>query len=105
MGLTPFDRETLLDLTVNVIPLGILGFFILAFIVVNPFGWDPVISTIQFAIVGSMFCLLTILTYYAGKAIADAEAEMEAAEAVDGAETEDADEDAGTEAETDEATA
>lgn len=77
MGLTPFDRETLLDLTVNVIPLGIIGFFILTFLVVNPFGWDPVISTIQFAIVTTMFVFLAILTYFAGKAISDAEHEME----------------------------
>lgn len=77
MALTPFDRETLLDLTVNVIPLGILGFFVLAFLVFNPFGWDSVISTLQFAIVISMFVLLTILTYFAGRAISTAEHEME----------------------------
>ncbi|MFB6143482.1 MAG: DUF6684 family protein [Halorientalis sp.] len=73
MNLTPFDRDTLLDLTVNVIPLGILAFFVATFLVVNPFGWDPVISTIQFAIVVGMFALLTLLTYYASLAISRAE--------------------------------
>ncbi|WP_335999470.1 DUF6684 family protein [Halorientalis halophila] len=72
-----FDRETILDLTVNMIPLGILLFFIIVFGVANPWGWNNVISTIQFGIVGLAFILLAILTYYSGKAISEAEAEME----------------------------
>jgi hypothetical protein len=75
-----FDRETLLDLTVNVIPLGILGFFIAAFAVVAPWGVDPLISGLQFTIVGGTAVLLTVLTYYAGKAVSTAEKEAEAAE-------------------------
>jgi len=80
MSPTTFDRETLLDLMVNVIPLGILVFFIAAYAVVNPFGWDPIVSTLQFGIIVVTALLLVILTYYAGKAIAEAESEMEAAE-------------------------
>ena len=72
-----FDRETILDLTVNMIPLGILLFFIVAFGLVNPFGWDNVISSLQFGILIAAFVLLAILTYYSGKAISEAEAEME----------------------------
>jgi uncharacterized membrane protein len=72
-----FDRETMLDLTVNVIPLGILFFFIVAFAVANPFGWDNLISGLQFAIVIVTFVLLVILTYYAGKAVQEAEEELE----------------------------
>ncbi|WP_121822714.1 DUF6684 family protein [Halostella salina] len=68
-----FDRETLLDLTVNVIPLGIMLFFIGAFTFANPFGWDVVYSTLQFAIVGSMMVLLTLLTYWSGKLISEDE--------------------------------
>lgn len=75
-----FDRETLLDLTVNAVPLGIMVFFILAFAVFNPFGWDPIVSTLQFAIMGLTTLLLAMLTYYAGKAISEAEAELEADE-------------------------
>jgi energy-coupling factor transporter transmembrane protein EcfT len=70
-----FDRETLLDLTVNIIPLGIVLFFVLAFALVNPFGWDGVFSTIQFALLVIPAILLTVLTYYAGKAISTAEEE------------------------------
>lgn len=74
-----FDRETVLDLSVNVIPLGIILFFVLAFLVVNPFGWDPVYSTLQYTLLVAPFVLLAILTYYAGKAVSEAEAETEAA--------------------------
>jgi len=73
-----FDRKTLLDLTVNVVPLGILAFFFVAFAVVDPWGFSPLISTLQFAIIGVTALLLVILTYYAGKAVSTAEKGMEA---------------------------
>jgi len=73
-----FDRETLLDLTVNFIPLGILVFFIGAFVLFPTWGVDPLVTGLQFAIVGVTAVLLTILTYYAGKAISTAEKEAEA---------------------------
>ena len=73
MELFGFDKDTLLDLTVNVIPLGIILFFIGAFAVVNPFGFDAVFSGLQFSLMVSMFLLLAVLTYYAGKAIEGAE--------------------------------
>jgi len=73
MALFGFEKDTLLDLTVNVIPLGIILFFIAAFAVVNPFGLDPVFSGMQFALMLSMFLLLAVLTYYAGRAIEGAE--------------------------------
>lgn len=76
-----FDRETLLDLTVNVIPLFILAFFFVAYIVFNPFGFDSVISSIQLGIIGVSALGLLVLTYYSGKAVAGAEKDMEAAEA------------------------
>lgn len=73
MELFGFEKDTLLDLTVNVIPLGIILFFIGAFALVNPFGLDPVFSGLQFTLMVSMFALLAVLTYYAGKAIEGAE--------------------------------
>jgi hypothetical protein len=70
-----FDRETLLDLTVNLIPLAILAFFVVVFALYSPgaFGWDSLFSTLQFSIMITTFILLAVLTYYAGKAIAGAE--------------------------------
>lgn len=84
MALFGFEKETLLDLTVNVIPLGILLFFIGAFAVVNPFGFDAVFSGLQFALMISMFLLLGVLTYYAGKAVEGAEHASETAAIEDG---------------------
>lgn len=74
MAFLGFDKDTWLDLTVNLIPMAILGFFVVAFLVVPAWGVDPVFSGMQFAIVGSMLVSLAILTYYAGKAIEGAEA-------------------------------
>lgn len=73
-----FDRDTLLDLTVNIIPLGIMAFFFVMFLVYAPtvFAWDTVFSTLQLAIIGTTFVLLAVLTYYAGKAIAGAEKQI-----------------------------
>lgn len=72
-----FDRETLLDLVVNAIPLGIILFFILAFALINPFGSDPVGTAIQFSIMIVTFVALAVLTYVSGKAISEAEEELE----------------------------
>jgi hypothetical protein len=73
MSFLGFEKETLLDLTVNVIPLAIILFFIAAFAVVPAFGFDPVFSSMMFAIMGTMFVGLAILTYYTGKAIEGSE--------------------------------
>jgi len=75
-----FDRETMLDLSVNVIPLFIILFFVVVFVVVNPFGYSLVPTTIQMALLIVPFIALAVLTYYSGKAIAESEAELEARE-------------------------
>ncbi|SDY19051.1 DUF6684 family protein [Halobellus clavatus] len=68
-----FDRDTLLDLTVNVVPLFIIGFFVVGFVVLAPFGIDPLASAIQFGLLAVPFVLLAVLTYFAGRAVAGAE--------------------------------
>ena len=68
-----FDRETLLDLVVNVIPLFIIFFFIVAFLLFNPFGVEALPSGIQFGLLVAPFVLRAILTYISGKAISGAE--------------------------------
>jgi hypothetical protein len=72
-----FDRETLLDLTVNVIPLGILAFFVAAYAVIGSFPDDPVVVLIQMSIILLTAGGLAVLTYYSGKAISGAEEEMD----------------------------
>lgn len=68
-----FDRETMLDLTVNFIPLFIILFFIVAFAVFNPFGVDPMATGIQYALLVAPFVFLAVLTYFSARAIAGAE--------------------------------
>jgi hypothetical protein len=81
-----FDRDTLLDLTVNIVPLAILGFFFVVFVALNPWGGGVTLERVlQFVLVGWMLVGLTILTYYAAKAIEtgdddEHEAEDDAAE-------------------------
>jgi hypothetical protein len=66
MSSTVFDKDTLLDLTVNIVPLAILGFFFAAFILINPWGSGLSYErALQFLLVGAMFVSLSILTYAA----------------------------------------
>lgn len=68
-----FDRETQLDLLVNIIPLFILAFFIVGFLVFAPFGVDPLASAIQLGLIAVPFVLLAVLTYFAAVAVAGSE--------------------------------
>ncbi|SEV99949.1 DUF6684 family protein [Halobacterium jilantaiense] len=61
-----FDKDTMLDLTVNIVPLAILGFFFAAFLLLNPWGGGITLERgLQFVLVGWMFVGLAILTYVA----------------------------------------
>lgn len=65
-----FDRDTILDITVNLVPLAILRFFFVVFMVLNP--WDGGLTLkriIQFVLIGWIFTALAVLTYFAAKAI------------------------------------
>ncbi|WP_224332335.1 DUF6684 family protein [Haloprofundus halobius] len=68
-----FDRETLLDLTVNIIPLFIILFFVVLFLLVQPWGGDLFPTAIMVGLHVVPFVGLAILTYFSGKAIAGAE--------------------------------
>lgn len=72
-----FDRDTLLDLSVNVIPLAVLLCFVFLFAIVSPFPADPFILLIQMAIVIVIGVALSVLTYYSGKAISRDEEAMD----------------------------
>ena len=72
-----FDRETLLDLSVNVIPLGMLAFFVVVYAVVGSFPDDPIVVVIQMSVILLTAGGLVMLTYYSGKAVAGAEEEMD----------------------------
>lgn len=65
-----FDRETMLDLVVNFIPLGIILFFITVFVVVTPWGFDVRTSGVMLGLMIVPFVALAVLTYLSAKAIA-----------------------------------
>ncbi|EMA47551.1 hypothetical protein C449_01256 [Halococcus saccharolyticus DSM 5350] len=68
-----FDRETLLDLTVNFIPLGMLLFFILLFAGTTVGGPAPVARLVSQALLVVPFVALVGITYFTGRIIAESE--------------------------------
>ena len=74
---TDIDRETLLDITVNLIPIGILAFFVVTFLVYTPF--PPNLSAFLISHFLTIFplVLLALLTYVAAKVIARDERKLE----------------------------
>jgi hypothetical protein len=72
-----FDRDTLLDLLVNVIPLVIIAFFVVAFALFDPFGGDTLGRVIQVVLLVAPFVALALLTYVSGKAISSDEERAE----------------------------
>lgn len=63
-----FDRETLLDALVNIVPLGILLFFTALFLLVQP--WTDELSLVlvmQHVLIAVPFVGLTLITYLAAK--------------------------------------
>ncbi|QCS43208.1 DUF6684 family protein [Natrinema versiforme] len=69
MSRRAFDAEIGLDLTVNLIPFAIMAFFVAVFAVFNPWGFDPLQSTIQFAILIVTMGTLAVATYVAARVI------------------------------------
>lgn len=65
-----FDRETLLDLTVNIVPLGILTFFILVFLFASPWELDPFVTAISIGLLVVPFAVLVLVTFVSGRAVA-----------------------------------
>jgi hypothetical protein len=46
-----FDRQVLLDVLVNVVPLGILLFFVLLFLGYGPYPSDPLVVVVQVSLI------------------------------------------------------
>jgi len=89
---TIFDKDTFLDLTVNIIPLFIMAFFFVLFLpmVYGPFGWDSTYSLLQIGLIVVPIALLAILTYFSAVAIEGDEREREAQEAAEEAASQEA---------------
>lgn len=72
-----FDKETLLDLSVNIIPLVIILFFIVTLPLFNVWGWEPMVSIVTIGLHVVPFVALAVLTYVAGKVIVSDERSAE----------------------------
>ncbi|SEQ56243.1 DUF6684 family protein [Natrinema salaciae] len=69
MSRRAFDAEIALDLTVNLIPFLIIGFFVAVFAAFNPWGFAPLQSTIQFSVLVVTMATLAFVTLVAARAI------------------------------------
>jgi hypothetical protein len=66
MSFLKITRETWADLTVNLIPVGILFAMDAIFWILNPWGWDPfVLGIAHFLTLFPLLCL-SLLTYVSG---------------------------------------
>ncbi|WP_049972367.1 DUF6684 family protein [Haladaptatus cibarius] len=60
-----FDRETLLDISVNIVPMVILLFFIVLFALWTPWSGEPLIFVMSHLLTIIPFVLLGLLTWIA----------------------------------------
>ncbi|RJT05288.1 DUF6684 family protein [Halococcus sp. IIIV-5B] len=68
-----FNRETLLDLTVNFIPMGMIIFFFALFILADPFPADAMAVGTSLSLLVIPFVVLAVTTYVTGRIIAEAD--------------------------------
>lgn len=69
----PFDRHTLLDLTVNAVPFAILVAFAAFFALYNPWGRFSFATLLQFALLAVPALGVAYVTYYCGLLISRSE--------------------------------
>jgi hypothetical protein len=62
-------RETLLDVTVNAIPMAILLFFVVLYTVIRPWEFDPAMFVLMHFLTLFPLVVLVLLTYVSAKVI------------------------------------
>lgn len=67
------DRQTVLDISVNIVPLVILLFFFVLFILYDPYNWNPFALGLSLFLLVVPFALLALVTYLAGRTIQENE--------------------------------
>ena len=81
-GMSPNDapslRRMLFDVSVNVVPIGILVFFVGLFLTYGSYPADPLVTVIQVALVLVPAFVVVVVTYYTVKAVSRAEREGDA---------------------------
>jgi hypothetical protein len=66
-------RETLDDVLVNLVPLGVLATFVAVFLLSAPYPLDPLYVTVHVALIAIPALVLLVFTYYALRAVTEAE--------------------------------
>lgn len=66
---TLFTRETMLDIVVNLVPLGIIAFFSVLFLVFAPWGYDLYPMLLMTGLHVVPFVFLALITYLTLRAI------------------------------------
>ncbi|SFG73517.1 hypothetical protein SAMN04488063_2827 [Halopelagius inordinatus] len=69
LGATGIDRETLLDLVVNIIPMGILLFFVGVFLVYMPWEENLFLTVVSHFLTLFPLAMLALLTYVSARVI------------------------------------
>ena len=69
MAYDVFDKETLLDISVNIIPIVIILVFIVVVVFTDPWPFDPVAEAIALGLHIVPIVSLSILTYVAARYI------------------------------------
>lgn len=67
MGKYPLERQTILDITVNIVPLIMLLFFFVLFAVYDPYHGNAFMFSMALFLLAIPFVLLALLTYVAGR--------------------------------------
>lgn len=66
MGKYLLDRETILDVSVNIIPLVIILVFFVLFVLVDPYAWEPLTVVVSLGLLVVPFGFLALVTYLTG---------------------------------------
>ncbi|MFW6320379.1 MAG: DUF6684 family protein [Halohasta sp.] len=66
---TLFTREAILDIVVNLVPLAIIAFFSILFLLFAPWGYDPFPIVLMTGLHLVPFVFLAIITYLTLRAI------------------------------------
>lgn len=75
MTIAGLSRESIRDISGNLVPLGILLFFMLWFVVDAPWGWVLLSTVVVYGLLVSLAVSLFAVTYVVARKFEEAEAE------------------------------
>lgn len=84
MGVAGLDRESIRDISGNLVPLGILLFFMAWFVFRAPWGWDRLSLVIVYGLFGMLVVALFAVTYLTALKFEEADVEGDGVDWADG---------------------